>query len=505
MRYVALAAGFDGTLAQDGRCDERCIEALRALAATGRKLILVTARGLRELLEIFPEARIFDYVVAENGAVMHRPAARESQILAQAPPEILLQELRRRHVTPLSVGSSIVTTVRANEGEINAALRKLQLDFQLVTNPGALMMLPAGVNKASGVRAALRELGLSRHNLVAIGDGENDLALFELAAHAVAVSNADPLVKRVADRSTQGAYCEGFLELARDLIATDLSAAMPRYRIVLTAAGERGEIALVPCRDSLLVTGPAGSGKAAICHWLLEQLLDRGYQCCIIGADPGGPVAQAQGAGASSLVTSGDPYEAPRLTDILAALEQSASVAVNLTALPAETRAVFADALMLQLQALHDRLGRPHAVIIHQAHRYLGGTSAAPVRLPEVTMVYSSEEPQCLPEQISATLRTVVGAPAGGDATVHRIEASADAASRGRACGPGEASAQAVTTGGACRRSVFLLPPAGAQAVEVGVSECDFPSPASDSGGDASRSSAGPAADSGYWMTSSTR
>ena len=67
MRFVALAAGFDGTLAREGRCDERCIEALRALAATGRKLILVTGRELRELLEIFPEARLFDYVVAEKG------------------------------------------------------------------------------------------------------------------------------------------------------------------------------------------------------------------------------------------------------------------------------------------------------------------------------------------------------------------------------------------------------------------------------------------------------
>ena len=135
MRYVALAAGFDGTLARDGVCDERCIEALRALAATGRKLILVTGRELRELLEIFPEVRLFDYVVAENGAVMHRPATRESEILAQAPPEILLQELRRRHVTPLTVGSSIVRTVQANEAEVSAALRKLQLDFQLVRTP----------------------------------------------------------------------------------------------------------------------------------------------------------------------------------------------------------------------------------------------------------------------------------------------------------------------------------------------------------------------------------
>src|SRR4026207_196282 len=100
MRYVALAAGFDGTLARDGRRGQRCIEALRAIAAPGRKLILVTGRELRELLEIFPEARLFDYVVAENGAVMHRPATPESEIPAQAPPEPPPHAVRRRHGRP---------------------------------------------------------------------------------------------------------------------------------------------------------------------------------------------------------------------------------------------------------------------------------------------------------------------------------------------------------------------------------------------------------------------
>ena len=155
MRYVALAAGFDGTLARDGRCDERCIDALRALAATGRKLILVTSRQLRELLEIFPEARIFDYVVAENGAVMYCPATRQSAILAQAPSELLVQELRHRRVSPMSVGSSSITTLQSNEERIQGVMHKLGLDCQLVSNDGVLSILPAGVDKAYGVQAAL--------------------------------------------------------------------------------------------------------------------------------------------------------------------------------------------------------------------------------------------------------------------------------------------------------------------------------------------------------------
>jgi hydroxymethylpyrimidine pyrophosphatase-like HAD family hydrolase len=396
MRYVALAAGFDGTLARDGRCDERCIESLRALAATGRKLILVTGRELRELLEIFPEARLFDYVVAENGAVMHRPATRESEILAQAPPEILLQELRRRHVTPLTVGSSIVRTVQANEAEVSAALHKLQLDFQLVTNPGALMMLPAGVNKASGVWAALRELGVSRHNLVAIGDGENDLALFEFAEHAVAVQNSDPLVQRVANRTTQGAYCDGFLELARDLIADDLAAAAPRHKVLVGVRENGSAVELTPCRDTVLVHGPEGTGKAALCNRLLDRFLASGYQCCVIGAEVGGIRVPGE------VEVFGDAYEVPRLTEILGALDQpTTSVAINLAALAVETRPVFTDAVLVQLQALHDRLGRPHVVLISQAHSFLtDGVIASSARLSEVTMIYSTAEPERLPARI---------------------------------------------------------------------------------------------------------
>jgi hydroxymethylpyrimidine pyrophosphatase-like HAD family hydrolase len=396
MRYVALAAGFDGTLARDGVCDERCIEALRAVAATGRKLILVTGRELRELLEIFPEVRLFDYVVAENGAVMHRPATRESEILAQAPPEILLQELRRRHVTPLTVGSSIVRTVQANEAEVSAALRKLQLDFQLVTNPGALMMLPAGVNKASGVWAALRELGISRHNLVAIGDGENDLALFEFAGYAVAVQNADPLVQRVANRTTEGAYCEGFLQLARDLVATDLAGALPRHKVIIGIREDGAPVEITPCQDSLLVHGPDGTGKVALCNRLLEQFLESSYQCCVIDAEAGEMQVP------DDVEVFGDAHEVPRLTEILCALDQpTASVAINLAALAVETRPVFTDALLVQLQALHDRLGRPHVVLIRQAHSFLAdGAMASSARLSEVTMIYATAEPERLPARI---------------------------------------------------------------------------------------------------------
>ena len=450
MRYVVLAAGFDGTLARDGRCDERCIDALRELSATGRKLILVTGRELRGLLEIFPEARLFDYIVAENGAVLHRTATRQSEILGQAPPEILLQELRRRHVTPLSVGSSIISTKAEHFETVLEALRKLKLhmDYELVTNDDSLLILPPGIDKASGMSEALRELGVSRHNLVAIGNAENDLPMLAWAEHAVVVSNADESIKQAADRVTEGAYCDGFLELSRDLVATDLATSVPRRCVVLGKSEDDREITLSPGQDSVLVTGPDEVARAMICNRVLEQLMQQDYQCCVIGADRNVPVASPRGAFAN-MSSWGDAHEAPRLTDVLAALEPSThSIEINLAALPPETRPVFVDALLLQLQALHDRAGRPHCILIHHAHHFLTGNQATSAirRLSEVTMIYSTAAANQLPAGVLEDVKLTITAGMGLDDAAEMAGASADT--------------QAVMTGGAvCRISLLRSSP----------------------------------------------
>ena len=61
-------------------------------------------------------------------------------------------------------------------------------------NKDAVMVLPAGVNKATGLDYALRKLGLSFHETVGIGDAENDHAFLQRCECAVAVSNAVPSI-----------------------------------------------------------------------------------------------------------------------------------------------------------------------------------------------------------------------------------------------------------------------------------------------------------------------
>ncbi len=74
MRFRVLAADYDGTLAHHGRMAPSTVAALHKLKASGRKLVMVTGRQLDDLQANFPEVdRVFDRVVAENGALLYTP------------------------------------------------------------------------------------------------------------------------------------------------------------------------------------------------------------------------------------------------------------------------------------------------------------------------------------------------------------------------------------------------------------------------------------------------
>jgi hypothetical protein len=66
MRYLALAADYDGTPAADGVVSPAAVAALERVVASGRKLILVTDRQLEDLPRVFPHLDLFHRVVAET-------------------------------------------------------------------------------------------------------------------------------------------------------------------------------------------------------------------------------------------------------------------------------------------------------------------------------------------------------------------------------------------------------------------------------------------------------
>ncbi|HEX4128877.1 MAG TPA: HAD family hydrolase [Pirellulales bacterium] len=226
MRYVALATDYDGTIAHDGVVDAATVDALRRVRETGRRLLLVTGRERDDLFATFDHTALFDLVVAENGALLYRPADNSSQVLAPEPPQALIERLRTAGV-PISVGRSIVATIEPHEHAVLAAIRDLGLEWHVIFNKGSVMALPAGVTKATGLTAALKELGLAAQNVVGVGDAENDHAFLRLCGLSVAVANALESVKDEVDLVTVGARGAGVTELIDRLLANDFADVMP--------------------------------------------------------------------------------------------------------------------------------------------------------------------------------------------------------------------------------------------------------------------------------------
>ena len=227
MRFKAFATDYDGTLAHHGTVSAPAIQALQRLRAAGWRCLLVTGRELKDLKLIFPRMELFDLVVAENGALLYDPRNEQAKPLHAAPPPELAKRLLERGVTPLSVGNVVVATFEPFEKTALDVIKELGLELEIIFNKGAVMILPTGCNKATGLKAALKSLGLSPDEAVAIGDAENDHALLRAVGFGVAVANAVPALKEQANMVTAASHGDGVIELIDLLLIGGLSSSEP--------------------------------------------------------------------------------------------------------------------------------------------------------------------------------------------------------------------------------------------------------------------------------------
>ncbi len=221
MRYRLLATDYDGTIAHHGAVDPSTVAALQKFKESGRKVILVTGREISDLESVFSETAIFDLIVGENGALLYWPQTKKEQLLAEAPPKEFADLLRSRAVNTLSVGRVIVATLDPYEKTLRDAITELKLDLEVIPNKGSLMVLPRGVDKGLGLKSALRELQISREEVVAVGDAENDHSLLRNAGFGAAVANALPELKQHATWVTPSGHGAGVSELIERILKED--------------------------------------------------------------------------------------------------------------------------------------------------------------------------------------------------------------------------------------------------------------------------------------------
>ena len=312
MRYLALAADYDQTLATGGKLSSDTESALRKLRRSGRRMLLLTGRTLDELTSMCSALELFDCIVLENGGVLYVPSTRQSTLLCHATALALVPSLEQRGVKPIIQGQTLVATRRPHEVTVLETLRDLGLELQIIFNGHSVMVLPSGVNKGSGLREALRTLGLSVHEVVGIGDAANDHSFLEICECAVAVHDAIPSIKAKADFCTRGSEGLGVVELIDELVGNDLANRAPGGGgdVVVLADHVDGPMTFQPYGQNILISGPSSAGKSTFATALIERLVDRDFQVCII--DPEGDYSTVEG-----ITTIGHRLRAPSIDDVM--------------------------------------------------------------------------------------------------------------------------------------------------------------------------------------------
>ena len=435
MRYHALATDYDGTLADEGRVAHATREALERLRRTGRKVILVTGREIEDLERVCPDLAIFDLVVAENGGVLYWPSTRELRVLAEPPPPRFAAALLERGVPDVRSGKVVVATWQPHEGTVLDVIRELGLELQVVFNKGAVMVLPSGVNKGTGLRAALDDLHLSPHNVVAVGDAENDHALLDGCECRVAVANAVSMLRERADLVTRAVQGAGVVELADRLIATDLAEIgghQARHDIPVGAAlarpgaGAGGTVSLPAYGATVLLTGTSGGGKSTFTTAFLERLGERGYQYCIF--DPEGDYDELPG-----VIAFGGRHELPSLEGLIKVMEEpEQNVMINMLGVGLSDRPALFEEFLPRLHLERLRLGHPHWIVIDEAHHLApasaaatGATASVPVAIGEMTNLFLvTVHPGHVAPALLARVNVVVAIGASPAATLAEFAAA---------------------------------------------------------------------------------
>jgi HAD superfamily hydrolase (TIGR01484 family) len=219
-KYLALATDYDGTIAQHGDVTEATLAALNNWKDAGRKLIMVTGRELPDLHKVFPHTKIFDCIVAENGALLYWPASGEKKTLTTAPSPEFVQHLRARGVSPLSFGEAIVATQETYKGVVLEVIEELGLKLKVILNKGALMILPTSVDKATGLTAAANAMSIPLTDIAGVGDAENDQVFLTLCGYSAAVGNALTFLKKQVHYVTKATHGAGVEELIAKLLNT---------------------------------------------------------------------------------------------------------------------------------------------------------------------------------------------------------------------------------------------------------------------------------------------
>lgn len=248
-----IFSDLDGTLLRDDKTvSEKDAEAIRAMTAAGHSFVIATGRPFDSAIRISDALGLNTagcYMVSYNGGHVYDCCRREVLYGSRLPMQTVRELFSRADAAGLYVhtyqNGEILTKSEASElswyasrtnltprpcGDVFAHLTDepykaivIHLDDHerlerfrqeqeswaegkcrmIFSSPQYLEVVPVGISKQKGIRFLSERLGVSAADTIAVGDETNDIEMIKEAGVGVAVSNANPAVKRIADYVTE--------------------------------------------------------------------------------------------------------------------------------------------------------------------------------------------------------------------------------------------------------------------------------------------------------------
>lgn len=291
MKYKLLVLDVDGTLLNDEReISKRTLAALLKVQQMGVRIVLASGRptyGLMPLAKTLELGNYGGFVLSYNGCQIIKAQNGEILFERRINPEMLpyLEKKARKNGFAIFTyhDDTLITDSPDNEYIKNEALlnnlkiiredeSSTAIDFapckcMLVSDkekaligleqhwekrlagtldtfrsePYFLEVVPCGVNKANTLGALLEHLGVTREEVIAVGDGVCDVTMLQLAGMGVAMGHSQDSVKVCADYVTASNEEDGVALAVEKLILAEVRAA----EVPLDLLNERARHALM--------------------------------------------------------------------------------------------------------------------------------------------------------------------------------------------------------------------------------------------------------------------
>lgn len=220
-----FAVDIDGTLTENGggMVHLAALAKLRYLEKMGYNVIYVTGRSSIEAYVLAVFGGTTRIAVGENGGIItiaphdHRLLASKEKCMQGY--EVLKKNLHGVKIKPVFPRMTEVVLLRTfdlKEGQ--KILDEYHLPLYLSDSKYAFHINEKGINKAYGLKEALTVLKVEPNQVVAIGDSETDVPMYDICGCSIALAHADDSVKAQADHVVAGREGAGLVE-AIDFVA----------------------------------------------------------------------------------------------------------------------------------------------------------------------------------------------------------------------------------------------------------------------------------------------